>query len=687
MKKIVDYIVHHAILCITIFLVLLIPCMYGFWNTEVNYDILSYLPENIETLKGEEILTKDFGIGAYAFVLTNEKNNQNLLHLEEAIKKIESVNDVFSIANFTDHSIPIEMLPDDILHKLYQNDETVFLVTFQDGISSQATMKAVEKMRELTNDASRISGMTALILDTKQLSEKESILYILFAVLFCFLVLLFVTDSYFIPVLLIGNIGVAILINMGTNLFLGSISYITQSITAVLQLGVTMDFSIFLYHKYMEQKKDEKNKKKAMQQAILETIKSVVGSSLTTIAGFLALCGMKLTLGLDIGLVMAKGVVCGLLTVFTLFPALLLVFDKQIEKTKHKNHLPHFEFLHRFILNHYKGIAVCLLLLFIPAIIGNHHVQVYYKIDESLPDDLPSKIANQSLASQFHIVSPEIIILDSTLPVSQKQNLFKELEELDGVDLILSLDSLENKGIPIDILPENILTKIQQGQKELVLVNSTYEVASNALNHQITLMNEIVKKYDHQAIVAGEGALTKDLVEIADHDFQVVNYISIGMIFILMIFVLKSISLPFILILVIELAIFLNMAWAYFSHTSLPFIASIVVGTIQLGATIDYAILLSTTYLQQRSKSNKKEAMKETLSSTLPSIFVSACCLFAATCGVSMISKIDMIAAICKLLSRGSLISMVIVSLLLPALLLLLDTLIQKTTLKKKEGK
>ncbi len=687
MKKISSWISNHAILLVTLFFVLMIPSLYGFVKTEINYDILAYLPSDIETIDGQNILSSKFGIGAFAFVLTNETNNQNVSTLEDAIRKLDGVHEVVSIFDVTDQTIPISMLPESILDSIYKNDQTVILVTFRDGISDSITMDAIEDIREITHDSSKVSGMTAMVLDTKNLSISEMSLYIIFAILFCFLVLLFATDSYLIPVFLLGNIGVAILLNMGTNIFLGSISYITQSITAVLQLGVTMDFSIFLYHKYEEAKRQEKDKIRAMSQAIQETFKSVIGSSLTTIAGFLALCGMELTLGMDIGLVMAKGVVCGLLCVLTLFPALLLLFDKQIEKTKHKNLLPEFSSIQSFIIRHYKAIIVVFLLLFVPAFIGNANVEVYYKIDKSLPDDLPSKLANNVLADDFGIISPQIILLHNNIEVTKMKELTDKLQDLDGISEVLTASSLESLGIPLEILPESILKILQNDTYQLMLVNSTYEVASNELNRQIDEINHLVKEYDMDAIVAGEGALTKDLVEIADHDFRVVNYISIGIIFILMLIVLKSISLPFILIVVIELAIFLNMACAYYTNTTLPFIASIVVGTIQLGATIDYAILMSSTYLDERSiTKNKVDAMKKTLKHTIPSIVVSACCFFAATMGVSLISKIDMIGSICSLLSRGAVISMVVVSFLLPSLLLLFDSLVIHTTYKKKEG-
>jgi len=686
MKKISNWITNHSILILTIFLILFIPSIYGYVNTDINYDILSYLPSDIETIEGQNILSEEFGIGAFAFVFTNETNNKTILNLEDKMKEVEGVSKVLSVANLTDLAIPIDMLPEEVLNKFYQDGETLIFVTFQNGMSDEVTLKGITRLREITKEAS-VSGMSAMVMDTRTLSESEMLLYIIFAVVFCFLVLLFATDSYLIPVFLLGNIGASILLNMGTNLFLGEISYITKSITAVLQLGVTMDFSIFLYHKYESAKKEEADKRKAMGKAINETFKSVIGSSLTTIAGFLALCGMDLTLGMDIGLVMAKGVVCGLLTVLTLFPALLLVFDKGIEKTKHKKFLPEFQRVQDFILKHYKVITVCFLLLAIPAIIGNNNVKVYYKLDNSLPEDLPSRIANSALQEKFDIVSPQIILLNKELPVASLNELSEKIENMDGILNVFTTSSLTSLGIPLEMLPQELQDFISNDRYQLLLVNSSYEVASNELNQQIDEMNTLVKSYDSDAIIAGEGALTKDLVQIADHDFLTVNYISIGIIFVLMLFVLKSVSLPFILIVVIELAIFLNMAVAYFTGTTLPFIASIVVGTIQLGATIDYAILMSTTYLEERQKEKEKfKAMKHTLAHTFSSIVVSAGCFFAATCGVTLISKIDMIGSICDLLSRGAIISMIVVGLFLPSLLLIFDTLILKTTKLKKEG-
>lgn len=685
MKKISKWISEHSRLIVILSIVLLIPAIIGYINTKINYDILVYLPEDIETAEGQNILTEKFGIGAFSFVITDKNTSLDLLNMEDKIRKIDHVNKVLSIADLTDKTIPMDMLPTEVIDKVYKDGKTAIIVTFDTSTSESETLEAIENLRQVVEDEASVSGMTAMVLDTMNLSNKEMAAYIIFAVVLCAIVLVIATDSYLIPVFLLGNIGFAIIYNMGSNIVLGEISYITQAITAVLQLGVTMDFSIFLYHKYEESKHKYKNSQEAMANAITETFKSVLGSSLTTIAGFLALCGMNLTLGKDIGLVMAKGVLCGLLCVLTLFPALLLVFEKVLDKTKHKPLLPKFRFVQKFATKHTFLIIAIFGILAIPAIIGNNNVEVYYKLDNSLPETLPCRVANKELKERFNIVSPEMILIDSDLSNTKIKALTDELKELDGIDTVLAPSSIETLGIPVEMVPDEIKDMFLSDDYQLILVNSTYEVASDELNSQIDKVNDITKKYDPDAIIAGEGSLTKDLVEIADHDFLVVNYLSIIIIFILMLIVLKSFSLPVILVLVIEFAIFANMAVATFTGTKLPFIASIVVGTIQLGATIDYAILMSTTYLEERKTTkDKMKAIKNTLEKTVPSVVLSAFCFFAATFGVAAYSKIDMIGSICDLLSRGAIISMVTVALLLPTLLIVFDKLIMKTTKNMK---
>ena len=684
MKKISKFITNNSKLIVIISILLLIPALIGYVHTKINYDILVYLPKDIETIKGQNILTDDFKTGAFSFVFVDNKKAVDVLKLEEKIKDIKGVNKVFSIYDLTDTTIPVEFIPDELKDKLVKKDSTLMVVTFKESTSDEGTIEAVRELRKIAKDPSKVSGMTAMVVDTMELSDQEITAYVLIAVVLCFIVLIFASDSYIVPVFLLGNIGMAILYNLGSNVMLGEISYITKAITAVLQLGVTTDFSIFLYHKYEDLKKTNKDKKKAMELAINDTFKSVIGSSLTTIAGFLALCSMDLTLGKDIGLVMAKGVLFGLLCVLIIFPSLLLLFDKQIEKTKHKNFMPKFDKLINVIIKRRNVILVIFLILIIPAIYGNNKVGVYYKLDKSLPKDLGSSIANSRLKDEYNIVSPEMVLLDKNIKKEKVEELVEKLKEVKGIDLVLSPRTLTN--LPTEIMPDDLESIMDSDKYQLIIINSTYEIASDELNEQVGIVNNIVKKYDKKAIVAGEGPLMKDLTVIADHDFKMVNYASILVIFILMLIVLKSIGLPFILILTIEFAIFVNMAIAYYTGVTLPFIASIVVGTIQLGATIDYAILMSTTYLKERTKEkNKEKAMKETLSSCVPSIFISALCFFGATFGVSVYSKIDMIGSICTLLSRGAIISMIVVIFILPSLLLLFDKLIMKTTKNMKE--
>lgn len=685
MKKFAKFIANHSVLILVISFLLLVPAIYGYVNTRINYDILVYLPDSVDTIKGENILTDDFGLGAYAFVMVDSSNNKKMLDLEKDIKKIEGVNAVVSIADATDTLIPIDMLPTQVTEKLNKDNETIIMVTFDGTTSEDVTIDAVRSLREVVGDATKVSSMTSMVIDTMDLSNKEIFAYVTIAVILCLAVLFVATDSYVIPFFLLGNIGFAIIYNMGSNIFLGQISYITQAITAVLQLGVTMDFSIFLYHKYEQAKLDnpKMSKQDAMASAIVATFQSVLGSSLTTFAGFLALCTMDLTLGTDIGIVMAKGVLWGLICVLTLFPALLMVGDKLIDKTKHKVLLPEFKKLQEFSTKHYKGIIIAFLILLIPAYYGNKNYDVYYKLDESLPKDLAFNVANSDLAEKFNIVSPEIILLDKDVKTNDVKELVGKLENIEGIDLVLAPSTFMDPAMAM-LLPSDLNKMMDNDKYQLIIVNSTYEIASDELASQIEKINNLVKSYDKTSIIAGEGPLMNDLVTIADHDFRMVNYTSIFVIFIIMILVLKQINLPIILIFTIEFAIFCNMSVAFYTNTTLPFIASIVVGTIQLGATIDYAILMSTKYMEERQKiKDKKEAMLKTLSLTVPSIITSALCFFAATFGVAFYTKIDMIGSICELLSRGAIISSIVVILILPSLLMVCDKFIVKN---KKEG-
>lgn len=681
MSKIRNFITNHSLLILIISILLLIPATIGYINTKINYDILVYLPDNIDTIKGENILTNDFKVGSYAFVILENMSGNDALKIENKIKKIDGINEVLSIYDILGTTIPESMLPSSIKDKLYKDNTTILFTTIASSSSSTEALDAIEELRSVVKDSTKVSSMSAMVLDTMNLSNKEVFAYVLIAVIFCLTVLLITTDSYLIPFLLLINIGVAIIYNLGTNIFLGNISYITKAITAILQLGVTMDFSIFLYHKYEQHKNTIKDPKEAMSLAIKDTFKSVIGSALTTVAGFLALCFMELTLGLDIGIVMAKGVVFGFITVLTLFPSLLLIFDKYIDKTKHKNIFPSFNKLKEFVIKRHKLILLIFACLLVPVIIGNSRYKVYYKLDDSLPDDLAFKVANKQLKEKFNIVTPYIILVDKNIDSNSLNELTTDLKNIDGIDLVLAPSSLITKGVDF-IFNDNLKLLVNNSKYNLVLVNSKYELASEELNNQISKLEKVVKKYDSGALIAGEGPLMKDLVEISDHDFKMVNTISIVVIFIIMMFVLKSFPLAVLIVTLIEFAIFFNMSIAYYTNVSLPFISSIVVGTIQLGATIDYAILLSTKYIEERkNEKDKYKAMKKTLNTTVSSIIVSALCFFAATVGVFIYTKIDMIGSICELLSRGSIISMISVITILPSLLLVFD----KLFIKKEE--
>ena len=681
MKKIREFIVNHSLLIVIVTLIGMVPVLIGYMNTRINYDILVYLPKDIDTMKGQDILSEDFGLGGYAFVMVDNMSNYDTLELEKKYRNIDGVNKVFSMSDVLDTTISYDVLPDEVKDKLYRDGTSVILVTFENGSSDEVTLNALSDMREITDG--NISSMSAMVLDTMNLSNREIVVYIALAVVFCLIILTICTDSYFIPILLLSNVGVAILYNMGSNIIFGNISYITKAIAAVLQLGVTTDFSIFLYHKYEFYKKKTRDKKVAMSNAIKETFVSVIGSSLTTVIGFLSLCAMDLTLGTDIGLVMAKGVIWGVISTLTLFPSLLLVFDGVIDKTAHRVLLPKFERVQDFVVKRYKLILVIFVVLMVPALIGNGNYEVYYKLDKSLPETLDFNVANKELADKFGIVSPEIIILDKGVKSSDIEELSTKLKSVDGIDMVASGAEVMESGLYSAILPSDVRKILDNDKYQLMIINSTYEIASDELNNQVEEVNNIVHKYDRDAIVAGEGALMRDLVTIADHDFNMVNYTSILFIFVVMVFVLKSIGLPIILICAIEFAIFTNMAISYYTGTALPFIASIVVGTIQLGATIDYAILMSTKYLEEREKNDKMVSIRNTLRSSVPSIVTSALCFFGATISVYLYTKIDMIGSICNLLSRGAIISMLVVTLILPALLIVFDKFIMKTTRRR----
>lgn len=688
MKHLGNFICKHKWLIVIISFLLLIPSAIGYFATRVNYDILVYLPSDIETLKGEHILTDDFHMGAFSITVVENMANQDLVKLEERFREIEGVTNVFSINDFTGTSIPIEMLPKEIKDKVAKDNTKLVLITFENSTSDDITLNAVDEMRKITDDSVKIGGMSAMVLDTKELFNSQMLLYIAVAVVCCIIVLELSLDSYLVPVLLLLNIGMAIIYNMGSNIFFGEICYITKAIAAVLQLGVTTDFSIFLYHKYEAAKKNEKNKEKAMSSAIKDTITSVLGSSLTTIAGFLALCTMQLTLGVDIGIVMAKGVLLGLVCVIILFPALLLVFDEKIEKTKHKNLLPEFKHIKNFATKHYILIFVIFLVLLVPAFLAQRKTPVYYKLDTSIPEDYGYSIATKELKEKYDMMSQSMILVDNNTPSYKVNEMVKELKEIEGINAVISPSTLTELGIPEIAIPEKLKQIFKTDKYTMIIINSTYDIATDELNNQIDEINKVVNKYDDTAIVAGEGPLMKDLVKTTDTDFTNVNYTSIAVIFIIMMLTLKSISLPVLLVTAIEFAIFINMGVPYFTGSAIPFIASIVIGTIQLGATIDYAILMTTKYLEERKTGkDKMTCVKSALDSSTTSIIVSGMCFFGATFGVGVVSTIDMIGSLCTLMARGAIISMAVVIFVLPSILIIFDKLITKTTLGFKKGR
>ena len=682
MEKFGQFICKHKVAILIISLLLLIPSIIGYKATRVNYDILVYLPDNIETIKGENILADDFDMGAFSVVILENMQSKDIIELEKQFREVGNVEKVVGLTDIIGTDVPLEMLPDEVKDKLYKDNTTPVLVTFKDGISEDTTMETVEKLREISNENCKISGMTATVLDTRNLSDSEVIIYVIIAVALCLIILQLALDSYLAPVLMLLNIGMAVLYNMGTNAFLGQTSYITKAISAVLQLGVTMDFAIFLYHSYKAEKEKASNNDEAMATAIAKTLVSVLGSSLTTIAGFLALCSMNLTLGKDIGLVMAKGVLIGVITAVTTLPAMLLVFDKWVEKTKHKEILPRFEKVKNFNLKHYKAILVAFIVILPFAVYGYTHTENYYNLSKSLPDTLNSIQANNELKDKFDMVSTELLLVDKKMPDYKLNEMLDKIESLDGIEWTLSYSKISKEvNIPKEMLPEDIRSIFESDKYQMVIINSKYEIATNELNSQIEEVNKIIKEYDDTAILAGEGPLMKDLVEISDHDFNSVNTVSIAIILVIMVFVLKSVSLPIILIAAIEFAIFINMGIPAYTGTVIPFIASIVIGTIQLGATIDYAILITTKYKTARIEGkDKHQAIDEALGTSIQSIIVSALCFFGATFGVGMYSKIEMIGSLCSLMARGAIISMVTVLTVLPAFLIVFDKIICKTT-------
>lgn len=691
MEKFGKVIVKLRIPILILSFLLLIPSAIGYFNTRVNYDILYYLPNEIETMQGQDILMDDFNKGAYAMVVVQ---NMDTKSTDRLIKKVENVDHVAQVISYTGivgEDVPSEIVPSKF-RKYFENDSTdttLFAIFFDNTTSSDDTMNAITQIREQTEGQAFISGMSAVVTDTKNLSEKETPLYVLIAVVLVCIVLAIFMDSFLVPVFFMISIGMAIVYNLGSNILLGEVSYITKALAAVLQLGVTLDYSIFLWHSYKEMKEiHPDDHKEAMAVAIGNTLTSVVGSSITTVAGFIALCFMSFTLGLDLGIVMAKGVVFGVIGCVTILPSLILTFDRALEKTMHREIMPNFDKLATFIVNHSWIFVIVFVVLLGPAIYGQNHTSVYYDLSDTLPDDLACSQANKKLEENFDMNSIYMILADSGMSTDTANEMLDKLGDVDGVQFALGLDTALKSGIPQEFLPAKTVSELKGEDYQIMMIATDYKIASDEINNQISKVNDIVKSYDSKAMVVGEAPCTKDLITITDKDFKTVSAVSIVAIFVIILFVLKSISLPIILVSAIEFAIFINMGIPYFTHTQIPFIASVVIGTIQLGATVDYAILMTTRYKKERSQGYaKKEAIQIALSTSIPSIIVSALGFFAATFGVGCIASVDMIGSLCTLMARGAIISMFVVIFILPSLFVLCDKLIINTSIGFKPKK
>lgn len=673
----------HAILVIGI--LLLIPSAIGYFNTRVNFDILTYLPSEIDTMKGQDILKDEFGTGSYSMIVVEGMEMKDVSALKEKIENVDHVKQVLWYDSFSDLSVPVDVLPEEVKDAFIQGDATLMFATFDTSLSSDETMQAIEDIRKVTNEQTFVSGMSAIVTDTKNLTNQEQPIYVLIAVILAAIVLGLTMDSWMIPIFFLVSIGMAIVYNLGSNIFLGEVSYITKAIAAILQLGVTMDYSIFLWHSFTEQMDlCDHNDEVAMAKAIQLTFSSVVGSSVTTIAGFIALCFMSFTLGMDLGIVMAKGVLIGVICCVTILPSLIMIFSKITVKTMHRPLIPEFR-MSKFVVKHYKAIVIVFCLMWIPAIFGYQHMSVYYKMDSSLPDSLPSIQANKELEDNFDLGATHIILADANLTAKDGSEMCNELKKVDGVKSVLGLDSLVGPALVRDVVPDDLLSDIKSDNYQMILVTSEYQVASDEMNAQCEELETVIKKYDSKAMLIGEGPCTKDLIQITDHDFNAVSAASIGIIFVIILLVFGSISVPVILIFVIEFAVYLNMGLSFYTGATLPFIASVVIGTVQLGSTVDYAILMTNRYKRERLEgADKKEAVLTAHQTSVQSIFISALSFFAATFGVGIYSNIDMVGSLCSLMARGAIVSMITVMLVLPAMLMIFDRLICKTTLSMR---
>ena len=681
MIKVGKWIAKHKVIIVIISMLLLIPSFLGMAATRVNYDILSYLPDSLETVEGQDIMVDEFGMGAFSMVVIEDMDLKDVAALKEKFQDVEHVKDVLWYDSVADLSIPVSMIPDKFKDAFFNGDATMMIALFDNTTSSDAAMEAVTDMRKIANEQCFISGMSGVVTDIKNIALEEMPIYVVIAAGLSLLVLLLAMDSLVIPILFLLSVGLAVVYNLGSNIFLGQVCYITKSLTAVLQLGVTMDYSIFLLNSFEAYKKKYDEKERAMAHAIADTFKSVAGSSVTTIAGFLALCVMTFALGRDMGIVMAKGVVIGVICCVTVLPAMILVFDKAIEKTKHKALIPNMDKASGFITKHYKVWLLVFLVLLYPAIYGNNHTQIYYNIDKSLPASLASNVANDKLKEDFDMSTVHMILLRNGLDNKQKTQMLDKIDEVDGVKWSLGMNSLIGPSFPESMIPSNIKEMLESDNYEVQFVCSEYSSATDECNAQLAAIQDIVKEYSPESMVIGEAPLMKDLQDTTDIDLQRVNIISMAAIFVIILFVFKSISLPFVLLAVIEFAIFVNMAIPYYQGVTLPFVASIVIGAIQLGATVDYAILMTSNYQKQRHLGKtKKDSISIAHKFSMKSIIVSGCSFFAATFGVALYSQVDMIGSICTLLARGAVISTIVVLLVLPAMFMVFDPIIVHTS-------
>lgn len=682
MLKIAKKIVKFRVPILVISLLLLIPSAFGYINTRVNYDILAYLPDDIETMEGQDILVNEFGTGAFSLFMVEGMETKDVSALIDRIKEVDHVEKVLWYDSLMDIKIPMDVLPDGIKEAFNSDKSTLMAIIFDETTSADGTMDAIEEIKRIAGKQCFLSGMSAVVTDTKNLSEKETPIYVIIAVLCSVLVLCLTMDSFLIPLFFLLSIGIAIVYNLGTNIFMGEISYITKALSAVLQLGVTMDYSIFLWHSYKEyQGRYEGQKERAMAHAISNTFASVVGSSITTVAGFIALCFMSFTLGLDLGIVMAKGVIFGVICCVTVLPSMILIFDKAIEKTAHRTLLPEIKGLSKFVTKHYLIFVALFIVLMVPAIYGNNNTSVYYNLDETLPKDLDSIIANTKLKEEYNMNSTHMLLIKSDISSADVCKMSDQIEKLDGVKVVLGVDTLVGPTIPEDFIPDSVREKLENENYKLLLVMSEYKVASDEVNKQCDEISQIIKAYDTNNKLVGEAPCTKDLIEITDKDFKTVSAVSIGVIFVIILILFKSVSIPIILVSVIEFAIFINMGIPYYTGTELPFIASIVIGTIQLGATVDYAILMTTRYRKERNLGHgKKDSIVTAHQASISSVIVSALSFFAATFGVGMYSDIDMISSLCTLMARGAIISMIVVLIILPSMFMVFDKIICMTS-------